>query len=188
MIQPRIRLLSPVRSGGRVLGQSAHDFRRVGRKDRCRFRKSRNSVGVATEANLDNQFRCFGGPAPKLLSAFAVDASVFPTPKRAQVEPQCSSARTPKRAARFSKQRGLRPPALRNGRRSSTAAQRPTRAGDLTILDSVLSRATAELSSVVSNAAAEATRVTGASRHHCDTPAAGSVSPNQLSIDVDQCV
>jgi len=33
------------------------------------------------------------------------------------------------------------------------------------------------LSTVVSNAAVEATRVTGASRHHCDTPAAGICQP-----------
>jgi len=38
-------------------------------------------------------------------------------------------------------------------------------------------RLRAQLSSVVSNAAAEATRVTGATRHQCDTPAAGICHP-----------
>ena len=37
----------------------------------------------------------------------------------------------------------------------------------------VAQKPTEVLSTVVSNAAAEATRVTGATRHHCDTPAAG---------------
>jgi len=39
------------------------------------------------------------------------------------------------------------------------------------------SRPTEELSSVVSNASAEATRVTGATRHHCDAPATGICQP-----------
>ncbi len=129
MIQPRIRLLSPVRSGGRVLGQSAHDFRRVGRKDRRGFRKSRNGVGVATDAISDDQFRCFGGPAPKLLRAFAVDASVFPPPKLAQLAYQNSSAWSPKRAAKSVKRRRLRPTASASEWRLLTAEHRPTRAG-----------------------------------------------------------
>ena len=41
----------------------------------------------------------------------------------------------------------------------------------------VLTQLTEVLSSAVSNATAEATRVTGASRHHCDTPAVGICQP-----------
>jgi hypothetical protein len=62
--------------------QLASTVRGLGRKDRTRFRKSRNSVGVATEASADDQFRCGGGPALKSSSRAA---KVVAGPSRSKV-------------------------------------------------------------------------------------------------------
>jgi len=46
-----------MRSCGRFLGHLAENVARVGQKARRCFRKSRNSVGVATDASSDDQIR-----------------------------------------------------------------------------------------------------------------------------------
>ena len=64
-VQRRSSNHSAARVGVRYLRQLARNVTSTGRKGRCCFRKSRNSVGLATEANSDQQFRCLGGPSPK---------------------------------------------------------------------------------------------------------------------------